>query len=92
MLELIRYTKVDYCFILLNLKKYCGKKYKICWHFRKFQLTENLKVSHSRTLVFTKHPNSLKLSLRKLDHAKIITLKVRFNLANIFVENILNKI
>ena len=55
-----------------------------------FNLLKILKLAI--TLVITKHPNSLKLSLRKLDHAKIITLKVRFNLANIFVESILNKI
>ena len=81
-----------YCVILLNLKKYCAKKYQI-WHFRKFQLTENLKAGHSRTFVFTKQPHFLKLNLRKLDRAKISTLKERFNLENIFVnKNILNKI
>ena len=91
MVSLLKENSTGACFILPNLKKYCAKKYKI-WHFRKFRFMEKFKVSHSRTFLFTKQPNFLKLNLRKLDCTKISTLKVRFNLANNFVENILNKI
>ena len=55
------------------------------WHLRKYQLMKNLKVSHSRTFVFTDQPNLFEFNLRKLEYVKNSTLKVRYILPNISV-------
>ena len=46
---------------------------------------KNLKVSHSRTFVFTEQPNLFEFNLRKLEYVKNSTLKVRYILPNISV-------